>query len=117
MFGDVYRVFYTISYYVYCCILCMGKHGRNMSMLYIQDVQKMVGEDIQLTAKCKADLSRPSPFKDSLVSHIHRVNHRLTSYRLAHGPFSGDPTHMILTEAGQILKRMALSQYGHWGKD
>ena len=43
----------------------------------------MVGEDEQLTVKCKIDLSRLPPCRDNLVPHIWRVNYRLATYKRA----------------------------------
>ena len=46
-------------------------------------LKQMVGEDEELTPKTKVDLSRLPPYRDSLVPHIYRVNHRLAHYKRA----------------------------------
>ena len=63
----------------------MYGHDRERSINSVRSImlKKMVGEDEQLTVKCKVDLSRLPPCRDNLVPHIWRVNYRLATYKQA----------------------------------
>ena len=54
-----------------------------MNLVRFKMLQKMVGEDEKLTYKSKVDLARLPPYRNSLIQHIHRANHRLTGHRRA----------------------------------
>ena len=59
----------------------MFGHARERTVNGVRSImlQKMMGEDDQLTTKSKLDLSLPC--KDNLLPLIQRVNHRLASYK------------------------------------
>ena len=49
-------------------------------------LKKMVGDDKHLTIKSKVDFAGLPPCRDSLITHIERVNHRLANYKHAVTP-------------------------------
>jgi len=64
----------------------MYGYAREKSVNSVRSImlQKMVGENQELTTKSKVDLSRFPPCRDSLIPHIGRVNYRLANYKRAY---------------------------------
>ena len=55
-------------------------HEKSVDALRRVMLKKMVGDDKHLTIKSKVEVARLPPCRDSLISHIERVNHRLANY-------------------------------------
>ena len=92
----------------------MYGHDRERSINSVRSImlKKMVGEDEQLTVKCKVDLSRLPPCRDNLVPHIWRVNYRLATYKQAEKENFGVQKLMILVRADRRQRRAFWSLCG-----
>ena len=91
----------------------MYGHAREKSVNAVRSIMlnKMVGENEELTTKYKLDLSRLPPCRDSLAPHIGRVNYRLANYKRAHQatfwrPNPYDPDQGLEKTAEGILELM-----------
>ena len=63
----------------------------SVNLVRTKMLKKMVGEDNDLTKDSKVDLSKLPPCRNSLIPHIHRVNHRVCNYKRANIPIFEKP--------------------------
>ena len=84
-FGDHWSVDQEVLNDLEAFTCLMYGHARERSINSVRSImlKKMVGEDEQLTVKCKVDLSRLPPCRNNLVPHIWRVNCRFATYKRA----------------------------------
>jgi len=83
----------------------MYGHAREKSVRCIM-LQKVVGENQELTTKSIVDFSRLPPYRDSLIPHIGRVNYSLANYKRAHKATFLRPIRAILGRAGKRPRKV-----------
>ena len=63
----------------FTCVMYGYAHEKSVNLVRYLMLQKIVGEDDQLTTETKVDLSKLPPDRDSLIHHIKRTNYRVAN--------------------------------------
>ena len=75
----------------FTCAMYGQAREKSVDLVRSKLLKKMVGEDSTLNTKSKVDMVRLPPCRDSLIPHIHRVNHRVACYKRAAEPIFERP--------------------------
>ena len=75
----------------FTCTIYGYAHEKSVNVICHLMIQKMVGEDVELTTGSKIDLSKLPPDRDSLTQHIKCTNYRVATYKLAKEPIFWKP--------------------------
>lgn len=68
----------------FTCLMYGYKREKSLNVVRSLMLNKMVGQNAELSSKSKDDLSRLPPCHSNLIPHIQRVNHRLANYKRSH---------------------------------